>query len=155
MIFVTVGTQLPFPRLVAHLDQLAARLDEKVIAQTGEARAYEHLDAFASCSALDIEHFCDAARVIVAHAGMGSVLMARRLGKPLIILPRQRVSGEHRNDHQMATAQALEGRAGIRVAWDEAEIGDLLAVSIEPPDHGPNTRYTGLLDTLRDFAAAS
>jgi UDP-N-acetylglucosamine transferase subunit ALG13 len=44
------------------------------------------------------------------------------MGKPLVILPRKAALGEHRNDHQMATARRFANRAGVTVAWDEIEL---------------------------------
>lgn len=66
------------------------------------------------------------AQVIVSHAGMGSLLTALRHRRPILIMPRKASLGEHRNDHQMATARWMEGRPGVTVAWDEAMIGEAL-----------------------------
>jgi UDP-N-acetylglucosamine transferase subunit ALG13 len=66
------------------------------------------------------------ASLIVAHAGMGSVLAALSLRKPIVILPRRGSLAEHRNDHQMATARWLEGRAGVFVAWETSDLAQLL-----------------------------
>ena len=38
------------------------------------------------------------ASVIVAHAGIGTVLKAYKYRKPIILVPRQAAFGEHRND---------------------------------------------------------
>jgi UDP-N-acetylglucosamine transferase subunit ALG13 len=57
---------------------------------------------------------------------MGSILSALSLGKPLLILPRREDLGEHRNDHQRATAGWVAGRRGVFVAADEAELPGLL-----------------------------
>ena len=37
--------------------------------------------------------------------------------------------GEHRNDHQMATARELTDRPGIKVAWDTGDLASLLAAA--------------------------
>ncbi|PTX57934.1 UDP-N-acetylglucosamine transferase subunit ALG13 [Litoreibacter ponti] len=154
MIFVTVGTQLPFPRLISQMDSLADRTDEPILAQTGVAGSTVAMESFPTCTAPEMEHFCDAARLIVAHAGIGTVLMARRLGKPLVVVPRSHELGEHRNNHQIATARSLAGRPGIRVAWDVADVEAFLSEDIEPPNAAPSDSYASLLATLRDFAAA-
>ena len=59
-----------------------------------------------------------AADAIVAHAGMGTILSALELGKPLVIMPRLAAFGEHRNDHQLATAKrfAALGRVARRAS---------------------------------------
>ena len=127
MIFVTVGTQLPFPRLVSAMDVLAGEIGEEVVAQIGpfegeirnmEAEEYLAPDMF-------FQHF-KAARAVVSHAGIGSILSAQRFGKPLIIIPRRYELGEHRNDHQLATARQMEAVPGLYVAWNESELGGFL-----------------------------
>jgi UDP-N-acetylglucosamine transferase subunit ALG13 len=62
---------------------------------------------------------------IIAHAGMGTVLCALELGKPLLIVPRRASLGEHRNEHQMATARRLAELGSVSVAF--AENGGLAA----------------------------
>jgi UDP-N-acetylglucosamine transferase subunit ALG13 len=62
------------------------------------------------------------ATAIVAHAGIGSVLAALELGKPILVLPRRASLGEHRNDHQMATARALAALGKVRVALAETDL---------------------------------
>jgi UDP-N-acetylglucosamine transferase subunit ALG13 len=64
--------------------------------------------------------------LIVAHAGMGSILTALRHKKPILIMPRKASLGEHRNDHQMATAKWLGSRPGVSVAWNEKELQSVL-----------------------------
>jgi UDP-N-acetylglucosamine transferase subunit ALG13 len=56
------------------------------------------------------------ARLIVSHAGIGTVLTAARFSKPLVLLARRAHLGEHRNDHQQATVNNLRGRPGILIA---------------------------------------
>jgi UDP-N-acetylglucosamine transferase subunit ALG13 len=57
---------------------------------------------------------------------MGSILTALKYKKPILIMPRRASLGEHRNDHQIATAKWLESTAGIAVAWNESGIESFL-----------------------------
>lgn len=130
MIFVATGTQLAFPRLIAAMDQIAPDLDEPVIAQIGpDTETRSNIETHANLPPAQFEEIFGQARVVVAHAGIGSILMAKRLHKPLIIVPRHHALKEHRNDHQLATAREVEGTTGVRVAWD---IADLPALIQEP-----------------------
>lgn len=127
MIFVTIGTQLPFPRLVATMDRLAPKLGERVVAQVGpDTATYGNLETSATLEPNAFEGLFREARLVVAHAGIGTVLSARRHAKPLVLMPRRHALGEHRNDHQIATAEALKGRTGLYVAWDEDGLAALL-----------------------------
>lgn len=128
MILVTTGTQLPFPRLVAAMDRLAPGLGERVVAQVGpDAGEYTNLETHARLDPETFEALFREARLVVAHAGIGTVLAACRHGKPLILMPRRHSLGEHRNDHQMATAEALQGRAGLYLAREEDDLAELLS----------------------------
>jgi UDP-N-acetylglucosamine transferase subunit ALG13 len=62
------------------------------------------------------------ADVVVAHAGIGSALMAFEAGKVPILVPRMKKYGEHVDDHQIQIAQQFAGR-GIAVMADASMIG--------------------------------
>jgi UDP-N-acetylglucosamine transferase subunit ALG13 len=62
------------------------------------------------------------ARLIISHAGIGTVLTAARCKKPILLMPRRADMGERRNDHQLATVRKLAGRPGIVLALDESEL---------------------------------
>lgn len=134
MIFATVGTQLPFDRLIEALDQLAPGLAEPVFAQTG-ASTYQprNMEWIPSIPPLEVDRYFADARVVVAHAGIGTILTCQKLGKPVILFPRAVKYGEHRNDHQLATAGQLDGRPGIYVARTAAQLGTLLSGDLAPP----------------------
>ena len=123
MILVTVGTQLPFDRLIRHIDDIAPKLGQPVMAQTGSGGYRpvncEFRESFAP---VEFDTVFRQARVIVSHAGIGTVLTAQRLGKPIIVFPRRAAFGEHRNDHQLASCAQLAGRPGVSVA---AELDDI------------------------------
>lgn len=58
------------------------------------------------------------AEIIVAHAGMGSILTALSMGKQIIVMPRRAALNEHRSDHQMASISKLRMTSGLTVAED-------------------------------------
>jgi len=158
MIFVTVGTQLPFERLMRAVDAWAgAHPAQEVFAQVG-ASAHTPLH-MAWARTLDPEPFRQkftSASLVVSHAGMGNVLLALECEKPMIVMPRRFDLGEHRNDHQMATAQWLKERAGFTVVFD----GDELAAALDRtgwtrPSAEQSPAFVQLLTTVRDFIAAS
>lgn len=134
MILVTVGTQLPFDRLIEIVDRVAPGLGEPVVAQTGRGEFRpRNMEWHAAIPASRFETLIRDARLIVAHAGIGTVLMAQKHLKPLILFPRRASLGEHRNEHQTATAAALEDRPGIYVARSEEELTDMLRRPLDPP----------------------
>lgn len=128
MIFVTVGTQLPFDRLVLAMDRWAAgNPGHRVLAQTGAGRAdLAHLTCRPTMDQPMFRAAMESARLVVSHAGMGTILMAAELGKPIVILPRRAALGEHRNDHQLDTAREMARLTNLRVAEDADALPGLI-----------------------------
>jgi UDP-N-acetylglucosamine transferase subunit ALG13 len=163
MIFATVGTQLPFDRLLAGLDVWAARNPGvPVTAQAGlTSRAYVHLHQVAAMPQPEFRRHVQAARLVVAHAGMGTILSAAELGKPLIIMPRLAKFGEHRNDHQVDTAREMSRLSHVIVADDGEKLHAALDLALAhdfampPAISMGNDVCAPLLDALRDFVWAS
>lgn len=124
-----MGSQTPFDRLIRAVDEWARDVGTavEVVAQIGSGE-YEpkSIRWVRSLSPAEFRDHCSRARLVVAHAGMGSVLTAMEFGKPLLLLPRRGALRETRNDHQLATAKWLELKTGIWVAHGEAQIGVLL-----------------------------
>src|SRR6185436_7016092 len=58
------------------------------------------------------------------HAGVGSFVVASRIGHRPVIVPRLRRYGEHVDDHQAQLARALERRSDAIVVWDVAGLAD-------------------------------
>ncbi len=106
MMFVSVGTQLPFPRMMAVIDEWAAHnSDVKVFAQTADDTLMNYVEAVDYLSAKAFQGYFSEADVIVSHAGMGNILTALEMEKPIVIFPRKAELNEHRNDHQVSTAK--------------------------------------------------
>lgn len=156
MILATVGTQLPFPRLLGALDDIAGRHGLRVFAQTADSHLQllhiEHKDHLAPS---EFRERSAGASLLVGHAGIGTILTARKLRKPLVIFPRRAALGEHRNDHQLSTAKAVEHAEGIYIAWTEAELETLLTSGdLEPASLGFSQRREDLIQHLRSFVQA-
>jgi UDP-N-acetylglucosamine transferase subunit ALG13 len=156
VIFVTVGTQLPFERLVGAVDAWAGRQSPRpdVLAQVGAGRTdYPQLRCVRT---LDGESYAQAiagARLMVAHAGTGSILTALDRRVPVIVFPRDDRRGEHRDDHQQQTARQMERLGLVTVAWNEDELGAMIdrELATPPAERVPRRRNTELVDFLRDW----
>jgi UDP-N-acetylglucosamine transferase subunit ALG13 len=124
VIFATVGVQLPFDRLIRTLDEWATRRGgENVIAQVGASRyAPKTIECHAFMTPSVFRSMVERADLVVAHAGMGSIITAFELGKPIIVLPRRAALGEHRNDHQLATSRRMAAHEMLSVAADEHDL---------------------------------
>lgn len=127
MILVTVGMQLGFDRLIRAIDELAPDLPMPVVAQTGKGTYLaRNIKTLESISPSEFDGMIKQTNLLVAHAGIGTVLTAQRFNKPLVLFPRRASFGEHRNDHQLATVGQLDGRPGIIVAHEESELREAI-----------------------------
>jgi UDP-N-acetylglucosamine transferase subunit ALG13 len=121
MIVVTIGTnEQPFDRLVRAAAGLGG--EERLLVQHGSSRVPrgrgEWVDfmPFEELSAQMRE-----ARVVICHAGVGSIMLARRCGKRPIVVPRRLHLGEAVDDHQLPIARRLHA-SGIVTLVEEVEL---------------------------------
>lgn len=160
MIFVTVGAQLPFDRLVRAVDQWALEhARDDVFAQTGPgAYVPTHIAYERFMDPASFTHRVQSASLIIAHAGMGSIIGALELGTPIVIMPRRASLGEHRNDHQLATAKRFAGRPGVIVAADEHGLGEAMervaGMAATPREKLSSFASPSLIAAVRDFIYA-
>lgn len=124
MIFVTVGSDIPFDRLVRAVDRWARARDRRdVIAQIGHGGWQPGFISFsAMLKPAEFRERLINATIVVGHAGMGTILSALQHSKPILVMPRRGGLGETRNDHQMATARHLLDMGKINVAFDDDEL---------------------------------
>jgi UDP-N-acetylglucosamine transferase subunit ALG13 len=123
MILVTVGSMMPFDRLVAAMDEWASsRVTEQTFAQIGGGKPPNHMRWARTVALPEFADLIAKSTIIVAHAGMGSIISAAEAGKPIVIMPRYASLKEHTTDHQVHTAARLRGHTGIYVAISEAEL---------------------------------
>ena len=160
MIFATVGTQLPFDRLIRALDQWASlNPQEEIFAQIGRTEFIpEHIEWDRTISADQFRSKLEQCQIVVAHAGMGTIISAAELGKSVVVLPRRADLGEHRNDHQLATVDRLKHLSGLDVADDCERLKQLLNENLDlaqngSPAHSPDLYVSDKLITrVRMFA---
>ncbi len=156
MIFVTVGEQLPFDRLIRIVDEWAKNTGGEVFAQIGRTsfkpqnikyKNFLHPNEF--------KKKFEYSDLVISHAGMGTIITAIEIGKPIIVIPRQASLGEHRNDHQFSTAKRFMNLNYITVAFDENELmeklkyeDDLVKFKGRGKDSGPSKL---LIEHIRNF----
>ena len=108
-VLVTVGAQLPFKRLIKAISEINKSLDLDVFAQVGEdSSEYEGIRVVDFLSSNEYKTklgWCD---IVIAHAGMGTIIQCLELNKKLIVVPRLARFSEHRNDHQTDTISRFE-----------------------------------------------
>ena len=155
MIFITVGSELPFDRLIRTIDEWAgANNRHDVFAQIGPSDFHPaHIEYRPFLDPPEFRRRFEHADIIVAHAGMGTVLTALEMGKPLLVIPRRAHLGEVRNDHQQATAERLRERGQVHVAFDNDELRFALGGidQLSPGEKIPAFAGNELVGTVRNF----
>jgi exopolysaccharide biosynthesis glucuronosyltransferase PssE len=166
MIFVAVGTQLPFDRLIRAVDDWCAQTGrgQEVFGQIGHLGADnyrpEHFEWAEMIGADAFRDKVEAADMIVSHAGMGSIITAMSSATPVIVLPRRAHLGEQRNDHQFATVKRLGTRPGIFPIMTEEDLPGLIdrlfsGDGLESSPKISSFAQNSLIDAVRDFIHGS
>lgn len=150
MIFVTVGTCEPFERLMRAVDALD--IGERVIVQRGLSETIpcgvEAIDFLPYARLVDLVR---EARVVVTHAGAGTVLTALLNGVKPVVVPRLKEHGEAVDDHQLELATRLERLGLVTVVPDTNRLAT--AVRAEAGRAQPIRVGETLVEELRTFIA--
>ncbi len=109
--FVTVGVERkPFARLLQAVDRLVAEgvLSPETLVQSGHNKIeLAHCTFKKFLSFNDMVKEVREADIVIAHAGVGSVLLCRQLGKVPLVVPRSGAMGEHVDNHQLEFARIM------------------------------------------------
>ena len=150
MIFVTVGTnEARFDRLLHAVAEL--ELEEDVVVQHGHS-APIHPPGATLVDFLPFEGMVDMirrSRVVVTHAGVGSVMVSLANGKRPVVVPRRKAFAEAVDDHQLELGRRFAS-AGL-VTFVEAPDGIAAAVLGEQKAASVVPRTSPLALDLRGF----
>lgn len=121
MIFVTVGMHYQgFERLISKMDSIAETIDEDVIMQIGST-SYIPKNAmyfnFTNNYNEILDYFKEA-RIIISHAGAGTLIDAVITGRPIVVVPRLKRFGEIIDDQQLELAEVLSAQKKIIAVYD-------------------------------------
>lgn len=123
-ILVIVGMHYQgFDRLVKKMDEIAARISNKVIMQIGNTK-YEPKNAdFFRFKGLDseIKELIKNSKVVLCQGAM-AIIDSLYLETPVIAIPRLKRFNEHLNDHQLVFARKLEELGLVKVVEDIDEL---------------------------------
>jgi len=149
VIFVTLGTQgFSFDRLLRGLEGLPP--GEELVVQGGASSVRPQGATwieFLEYAEL-VDHVRDA-RVVVSHAGVGTVLTSVREGKRPVVVPRLHRYGEAVDDHQLGFGRRLAQAGLVTLVEDPARLPEAIAVAPEPP--GPSGAAGALVADLRAY----
>lgn len=158
MILVTVGTQLPFDRLINSVEQWAVTKNyNDIVFQVGRSgykpsigRSVEFIPA------PELQSIIEQAELVIAHAGTGTMISCLSQKKPIVIMPRDYLFGEHRNNHQKATVAKLHNIHGVFVADSEHELPKAIDTALLATNHDNNFDFPAyaqdsLIEHIKNF----
>jgi len=158
MIFVTVGNDFrSFDRLLEKMDQIAPFIPNEIVIQRGYSRYLPKNTTYFDFVSMPIAiEYIQKSELVVSHAGIGTIILCKAQGIPILILPRREKNGEHMNDHQMEIAKALEERMdeNIHVIYQEDQLKkNISRILMEGRRHIPvkNIGKANLIKTIREF----
>ena len=151
---VTVGTVLPFDRLVngvAALRQEDGR-PSRVVAQVGEGGVRpDGLDVRESIDFEELTNLLERAAVVFCHGGNGSLMAALQAGCRIVAMPRRADLGEHWDDHQQEILRAFAARGLIEVAEDAGDLQQALDRALSKPPARAHNDHSALIARLRSL----
>ncbi|HVD49761.1 MAG TPA: glycosyltransferase [Gaiellaceae bacterium] len=147
MIFVTLGTQAyQFDRLLRGLDGIGERLVVQGGASGFRPRGATWFDYLEYPQLVEQMR---SARVVVSHAGVGSVMTSLAEGKRPVVVPRLKRFGEAVDDHQLPFARRLAEGGLLTLVEDVSGLAAAVAETpAAPPSLGGESR---LAADLRDY----
>ena len=152
MIFLTVGTTMPFDELVEFVDQLkkAEHIKEDVLCQIGNGKYLpEACEYFRFRPGLN--EYIEPASIVIGHGGTGTVLSMLNSGKKFIAVVNPRAADSHQS--QFLSRMQLE----TDLLWtdDLSKLPDLINAAFASSHTVQKFSLPSLAADLRDFLLQS
>jgi UDP-N-acetylglucosamine transferase subunit ALG13 len=152
--FVTIGNATqPFGRLLDAVTAHAQGWPQPVIVQHGNTPFDSaHCVSRAFLEMLEFSGLVEQTRLLIMHAGAGSILHAIRMGKVPVVMPRRAMYGEIVDDHQLEFAKALADMGMLILAEEPRDLPravvEALAKPAQPKREIHTPRIVGLVGNL-------
>jgi UDP-N-acetylglucosamine transferase subunit ALG13 len=139
------------------MDEIALRIPSDMAIQRGYSKYFprnvKHFDFVPLDTAVE---YIRKARLVVSHAGIGTIMLCKKYGIPLLILPRRKKYGEVMNDHQLEIAKILEekGDENVHVIYEEDQLEEkIMDVLQGEKSYAPidNVGKRNLVRTIKKF----
>ena len=157
--FVSVGNATqPFRRLLDGVLAISRDLPQPVFVQSGSTPF--HAEVCESVPFLNMNEFQSQvcrSKLLIMHAGAGSLITAVRAGKVPVVMARRACYGEHVDDHQVEFARELDRAGRIVVANEPVDllsaVREALARQQDAPSIAPVPAMIGMIaDVLHSYA---
>ena len=154
MIFVTVGSQLTFDRLLKTIDKEIeiGNIKDKVIVQGGKTKYKSKYMTIIKYLDLDeFDRYIKDADLIIPHGGVGSITDALKYNKTVIATPRLKKYKEALNDHQIQIIEnfGIEGYIIPLLDLTELNLAIEKVKTFKPKKYKSNTNK--MVKLIEDF----
>lgn len=150
MILVTIGTSEPFDRLLQAVEGING--EEELLVQTGRSGVCP--DGACCVDFLGFDELVEQvrrARVVVTHAGAGTVLTVLANGKIPVVVPRRACFGEAVDDHQVPFGRRLAEQGLAVLAEDVGKLREAIARAPETAPLDGLACHSPLASELRRY----
>lgn len=125
-----LGTQdKPFNRILKAVarEKKKGNIKDKIIAQIGCTNFKDdNIKTFDFSSKEEIESLIEKARIIITHAGVGTITECLSKDKKVIVVPRLKKYGEHTNDHQLQITKEFALKGYVLPLYDTKNLSKAL-----------------------------
>lgn len=155
MILVLLGTQdRQFDRLINEVVKLKNNgiIKDKIIIQKGVSQFNdEKIESFDFAPKEKIEKLINDAKLIITHAGVGTITECISKNKKVIVVPRLKKYAEHTNDHQMQITKEFAYKNYILPVYDIKKLKDAIIniKDFKPGKYESNTN--NFISMIRNF----
>lgn len=128
MILVTIGlSHFGFDRLIRKMDEIALKIDEKVVIQSGSSD-YEPANSeyFKFTDRKHMDKLYSDCRILITHAGTGSIINSIKRNIMPMVVPRLSKYNEAFDDHQVEIAEEFSRLGYVVMINDLDEIYEYL-----------------------------
>lgn len=144
MIFVTLGTQdKQFVRLIEAVNKI--NTDEQIVAQVGSTncsklKLRDNIKIYDYLSDNEFDKYMNNARIIITHAGVGTIIKGLKLNKTMIVAARLKKYKEHVNDHQLQILDNFSKEGYIIPLHNFEDLPKLIEMKFIPKEFKSNNK---------------
>ncbi len=140
MIFVTLGTQdKKFRRLLDAVEKI--NINEKIVAQIGSTEfESKKMEIHKFMTIDEFNKNMEDARIIITHAGVGTIILGLKLHKKMIVAAREKKYKEHVNDHQKQILNVFSQDGYILPLENFDDLEELIKKDFTPKEYISNNK---------------
>lgn len=132
-IFIPLGTQnFQFNRLIESLNDMVTKgycLRNEIFLQSSVIDIKPTFKYAKNLPNKEFNTYIDNAEVVVTHSGVNTIMTCMNKKKPLVVVPRQKIYGEHVDDHQMEIADLIEHKFDVIVVRDMKDLFEAIEIA--------------------------